>query len=421
MGTRRSRHNRGRKPMYKEHRDTFVELGDGTAVPEPEEIEPESEEVEEEDDPTGLLPDAVGFALSSPGVKRRLTYKQLLERKANDIQPIGMTAEQILSRERYMGGLLLNRGLDWMESDLSRLKVLCAASADLDRGEIALGRPKKALAWRARDMGLSLPASWRGLVTPRSKGISTPLLQFPFIMRSTPKTADLERANALVPRGFNPDMRADICQSVMLALYEGTVTLEELEKNKDRMRYFVAKFYKDQRPFQEITGFGGQEDERPYYEIAAEPYAVWRTDEISEHRRAHDAWKDHTPAEQEDAIYNQEIAHMTFLADRKGLHLETADVRLLVDTGEWDGEAAPYASSPTKYHVISRAKERYGLDVTDAHIEQLAKFCRYNRPARVHPYSEVHEFKRGDFRMAVVYSRKRNAVLTVLPLEELDG
>lgn len=395
MGTRRSRHNKGRKPIYKEHRQHLVGEEHGVTL--------------------SALSRAAGI---------RLTYKQLLERNANDIQPINATADEILAQPRYANGGLYNNNLTWMDSDIARLKILCDAEADLDRAEIAMGRPKKALAWRARDIGLSLPTAWGRLVrSPYKPKLREPtiVLQYPYIVKSRPRDEDLLRANALVPKSFNPDMRADICQNVMLALFEGTVTLDELEKNKDRMRYFVAKFYKDQRPFQEVTGIGSEDDERAYYDIAAEPYAVWRTDEISEHRAAHDAWKDHTPAEQEDAIYNQEIAHTTFLADRKGIHLETADVRTLIDAGDWKEEIAAYASSPTKYHVISRAKERYGLDVTDAHIDQLAKFCRYNRPARVHPYSEVHEFKRGEFRMAVVYSRKQNMVLTVLPLEELDG
>lgn len=162
----------------------------------------------------------------------------------------------------------LAKGTEWLSPERRALCLLVGGDADISRAAIVLGRSASALAWKAREIGLQLPEDWRGYVTygPTPKRED---LAFPYIAKARPEHADLLRVNTLVPRSFPEWQRADICQSIMLALFEGKTTLGELEAHKDKPRYFIKEYYKKQQPWQEVFGIGNEDDERSYEDIAA--------------------------------------------------------------------------------------------------------------------------------------------------------
>src|ERR1039458_520580 len=102
MGTRTSRHNHGRKPKYKEFRAATISKATW-------------------DEPR--LP-------TSP-----------------------LTASGILAKPAFIGGLRLNQGLNWQDTDADKLKVLCDTEADIEKTADALGRRPKSIAYKALDLG----------------------------------------------------------------------------------------------------------------------------------------------------------------------------------------------------------------------------------------------------------------------------
>jgi hypothetical protein len=163
----------------------------------------------------------------------------------------------------------MGRGTHWLAAEDRALSLLVAAKVDPAQASISLGRPAPALANRARRIGLAVPTSWPYYFISKNKE-RYEQLQFPYIKKARPEHADLLRVNALVPRSFPEWQRSDICQSIMLALFEGKTTLAELEAHKGKPRYFIKEYYKKQQPWQEVLGLGaGNEDERPYEDVAA--------------------------------------------------------------------------------------------------------------------------------------------------------
>lgn len=244
----------------------------------------------------------------------RLLYKDLVKRKPMaGVYPVEETAADILARPRFRDGMLLNNRTHWSAEDHQRATILAAAGADMAKAEIALGRPIKTIAWRMRDSGIKIPREWSKLITkayvPRERVL--PLMQFPYIAKARPEHADLLRVNELVPRAFNEDMRADIAQEVMLALFEGTVTMAELEKNRSSLTFFIKKFRKMQQPYQEMTGIGGPDDERSYEDIAISTKYEADENERREIRGTFQSsifqhWQDAT---QLDAVYARQVGH----------------------------------------------------------------------------------------------------------------
>lgn len=161
----------------------------------------------------------------------------------------------------------MGKSTRWLQLEDRALRILAAAGTDVTRASVSLGRSASSLAHRARVLGC-LPKDWRG---PLNYGPSVKRLDlaFPYIQTARPEHADLLRVNELVPKSFPEWQRADICQSILLALFEKTVTMGELEAHKDKPRWFIKEYYKKQQPWQEVLGLGNADDERSYEDIAA--------------------------------------------------------------------------------------------------------------------------------------------------------
>lgn len=131
----------------------------------------------------------------------------------------------------------------WQDADTAKLEVLVAAATTPDKAADVLGRSPTSIAHRARDAGLFLPPEWSKLAAPKRKRVITPpriQLAYPFIIRKRDEHADLLAVNRMVAQ-YLPG-REDICQEIMLAMWEGTITLAELEAKRENLRAFVRSF-----------------------------------------------------------------------------------------------------------------------------------------------------------------------------------
>jgi hypothetical protein len=135
----------------------------------------------------------------------------------------------LLSRPRMIGG-----GWHYTHSHWTR------------RDEVALAAPTS-IAHRASDTGLHVPPEWREAIYKYKSKLRRPKvapLQYPYIAKVRGDHADLLAVNSLVPRGMPDYERADVCQEIMLAIWQKETSLEELHRDKSLLRKFTSGFRK---------------------------------------------------------------------------------------------------------------------------------------------------------------------------------
>lgn len=151
-------------------------------------------------------------------------------------------AEALLARPRFFNGGWLNTRLNWTDRDVRELRILCGASVSPEKAADAIGRSPSSIAWRARDAGLVLPAEWSKIIRPERKAASGLRIQlaYPYIIKKRDGHADLLAVNNIVPHGMPG--REDVCQEIMLAMWEGRITVEQLRANAANLRAFIRAF-----------------------------------------------------------------------------------------------------------------------------------------------------------------------------------
>ena len=327
-------------------------------------------------------------------------------------QIIIKTAGELIARgERYIYKYWHNTRLQWSNQDQADLKVLVMAGADLEKSADALRRSPTSLAWRARDMRLSLPPKWAALIAP--KRVLKPrlprfILKYPDLAKARPSDEDLLRVNALVPHGYPDWQRADICQSVMLAFYEGKVSIAELEANKDDLRWFYKKYYREQAPYQEIleSSLQSVDDDRSFEEIAAK-----RANFEAQGER----W---IMPSQIDDVYQAEIGVAKFVY--RANHLTSAEAAEKLEAGEvrvrdLDMNIYRRGTFGVRLHAQDRLFERFGVELTKERADAILRFCRGRPPDRSDTGAEIHIFKSSRGEIPFVYDRAAHEVITVLP------
>lgn len=318
---------------------------------------------------------------------------------------------------------------NWSEQDKGDLRILAEASVPPEQAARVLGRSPKALIWKARDIGISLPTGWRSLVTPKRLYVphsARVQLFYPYIQRERPSDNDLLRVNDLVPRAFPEHMRADICQNIMLALFEGEVTLAEIEANQSQLTWFAKRWRGEQRPYQEVQ-VGGEDDERSYDEIAASVRSEGRRAALNELRHTWSAWEPVAEATQIDDVYHRELAAAHLHEYAKGNTVERSEIPALLEErgdsgarhlrdhfGSNEGIKVPL-------HARQRAMERYGLELDRRRSRALLQYCASRHPEEfAGGNAEVHIVRGGSSPMPVVYFRDESRIATILPPEWLE-
>lgn len=187
----------------------------------------------------------------------------------------------LLARPRYIGGGFFDQGRQWSRRDDVALAALCDAKSPLDKVAEALGRYPTTIAHRASDSGLSLPPAWRAVIYTRRplkvRERQSPL-QYPYLVETKGEHIDLLTVNALIPRGLPDHVRADVCQEIMLALWEKKVELSELKKAPSLVRSFIKSFNATNH---EMNGYAmsldmPMHDGRSWYDVLPESGALWR-------------------------------------------------------------------------------------------------------------------------------------------------
>ncbi len=165
-----------------------------------------------------------------------------------------VSLKSLLVTSKY-GGLWLDERTHWKRPDIVALKLLVESDTDPDHAAEVVGRSPNSLAWRAHETGLKLSRTWSKVIRPwqwqripKVKKIIvplSPLTQYPFIKEVRGEHEQLLAVNALIPAGLPSHMRADICQEILLAIWEKKVFLEDLMGDKKLVNRFIGKFRRE--------------------------------------------------------------------------------------------------------------------------------------------------------------------------------
>lgn len=227
-------------------------------------------------------------------------------------------------------------GIHWTDKEQWSLDALCTAGVAPSKSADILGRSEKSIVWRARDTGIALPKAWRALVAPPPKPRLVRVnLAYPYVMTRRDQNADILAVNDLVPKALPEWARADICQNIMLAVLEGETTIDELRARRDKAVYFVGKFLKQQRDWRLISLEGVADDDRNYYDIAASVSAdEWDWEEMNNARHARDGLSTHVPATQERAVHDSLMLERQRAWDSRGLSRSLDEIKDIMGGGK---------------------------------------------------------------------------------------
>lgn len=143
---------------------------------------------------------------------------------------------------RYMGGAWMDQARYWSEEDLT----LLAAASDLriapEKVASTLGRAPNTIVRAAMDRGYWVPREWRARLPQRPKKAKLLNLEYPYIVKPDDRHADLIAVNRLVSKELPG--REDVCQDIMLALWQSRTSLDELKNDPKAIRAFVRAFRK---------------------------------------------------------------------------------------------------------------------------------------------------------------------------------
>lgn len=322
---------------------------------------------------------------------------------------------------RYIDGRLYSTRTWWTPPEKEAVVKLINGGHSPETVAPVLGRTASSIAWYARDIdGLKLPKDWAALI--KSKQIASPRripLAYPFIMKSRPEHADLIALNDLVPRAYPDQMRADICQEMMLAVLEGTTTVDEIKANRDKSSWFLKKFYMSNY---EQSGYAislsgiNEDDERTYDEVASSIAAQdWHQGQVHERTKFVNSLSiGFQPPTQIDDVWRSQINQAGRFLTSMGKGMAFEEVAALVESGE-------FKSMEAGEHATKRAKERLRINLDRKALAAIANYignghakfagCRKDGKSQfVVPW--------GGKEMMVVYAENPAIVVTVFPVAQ---
>lgn len=266
MGTRRSKHNKGRKPFYKDH---------------------------------------------------RLTAAHLLDRP--------------WAGEAFRGFYTMTRTW-WKPLEEFKLEILCEANADIDRSADVFGRKPTTLAYHARDCGYVLPAQWSRLIAPKRRTSNPGALNYPYIITLRDEHADLMAVNTIIPKSIPDNMRADMCQEIMVAILEGRTTLDQLRAKKANGAYFVNKFYHDNyEQGGHAISFNDTDEDWDSDAVASSIAAKeWHREQFTERTRYGESIRTFTPPTQFEAAWQDQVRRIQLKHHELGQFLDAEEVEELL-------------------------------------------------------------------------------------------
>jgi len=204
---------------------------------------------------------------------------------------------------------------------LGLLDTLCACGKSRNhRGRCSFKIAAQSVIWTP-DASAWLP---RAKPVLRKHSVVPQTNQYPFIAKATDENAEVMAVSALVPRGIPSHIRADICQEILLAIYEGKTSLDIL-KQHNSVRWYISKFFRDQTPHHEvsITDHRGFDDYDSAEIISQNEWEWLQSNEI---RKAFDSLATfNAPTQERDAI-NSEITRAQANEHKSGRYLSRDEV-----------------------------------------------------------------------------------------------
>lgn len=325
-----------------------------------------------------------------------------------------------IGRDRYIGGRLLSTRTWWSGEEKEAAIRFINGGHTPNEVELALGRTAKSIAYYSRDLrGVKLTPAWTELITPRGPGGRRIDLAYPYIAKSRPEHADILALNDIVPRSFPDQMRADICQEMMLAVLEGTVTIEEVKANRSKSAWFFKKFYMANHEAAghaiSLTGF--DEEDRSYDEIASSIASQdWHANQVYERTKCVNALSiGFQPPTQIDDVWHSQINRAGRFLSSKGQPMAFADVAEIVENGEIRSTGFTPNSTP---HFVKRIRERTDIPFSDKDFAALTKYVR----AGAAEFVRYRENGATQFRVAfkgtdlmVIYDQRIGTLVTAWP------
>lgn len=306
MGTHRSRHNKGRKPLYKEHRDRTDWKRD--ARPAGIYTSPAAW-----NEYLGHLATMSTIAASKlPGMPSRAAFaKKRQHDVAFDVRAAAVIAERSLQANSGRRPITAEQ---WnaFEGSLRRMPVFQALALPGSPSESAVYKRRasnddfRSIMDAAPNGRLGFPKNYPIFRKGRTSIESA--ISYPYIVKARPEHADILEVNNLIPKTFSGDRRADICQEVLLALLEGRTTMEQLRARRDDASFFIKKFWRDNF---EMSGYAVSLDapvgDQTYFEVASSIAAKdWSFATMNDRRSARDALAMfHPPTQVEDTFVGQ--------------------------------------------------------------------------------------------------------------------
>jgi len=216
MGTRRSRHNKGRKPEYKDHR---AGVGVGGA-PVDLEMEAFTKYV------STHFPN--GPACPACGSKDHYLLKSRKKFKCADCYKQYAPTIDTPFHAHKLSFVKIN--------EIEAMKPCSATELAAKMGLTYKG------AWSLKERLAAKSTTWATIVFEAK--VSN--LAYPFIAKRTTEGDLVMQVNQLVPQSLGYD-RSDICQDILLAIIEGKTSIEKLRANRQDIRGFMRQFNKSNR------------------------------------------------------------------------------------------------------------------------------------------------------------------------------
>jgi hypothetical protein len=145
--------------------------------------------------------------------------------------------------------------------------------------------------------------------------------------------ADLLAVNAIIPKGIAENMRADMCQEIMLAILEERTTLEALRAKSANAAYFIKKFYHDNyEAGGHAISFQDTDEDWDSDSVASSIAAKeWRENQTRHDRGLIDA-RTYTPPVQFEAAWQDQIGRIHINIQQLGHYLTREEVEEILES-----------------------------------------------------------------------------------------
>jgi hypothetical protein len=309
MGTLRSRHNKGRKPFYKEHRDrTRTDWKRDPRLPgiyTPREAW---------DAYLGHLATMSTLSASKlPGMPSRAAFAK---KRQHDASFDARAAAALSGRSLQANSgrpRITSQQWQTFEAGIKRLPIFQALALPDAPSEAAVYKRRaadpdfRAMMDSAPNGRLGIPKNYP--LFRKSPFSARGEIAYPYIVKARPEHADILEVNNLIPKTFVGDRRADMCQEILLALLEGRTSMDQLRTRRSDAQFFIKQFWRNNF---ELAGHAisldAQVGDQTYYEVASSIAAKeWHFGQINDRRAAFDALATFQPPTQIEDTFNKQV------------------------------------------------------------------------------------------------------------------